>query len=252
MFGEIYRNQLAKRLLNARSASDDAERSMVSKLKLKCGVQFTGKMEGMMMDLVLGGDVQRKFSVWLASRADALPIEVADAQPSERIEFGVQVLTTGFWPSFKATRDLVLPSAMERCQNSFQTFYSTETQHRKLNWVHSLGSGTVRARSCCRRVPSSSHVAECGVRAQVRANYSRSYDLQVTTLQAVALVLFNGYGSTEVPFEDIRAALGVDEDIVKRLLHSLSCGKYQVRQARVALARRVLCALSFLLSDSRF
>jgi cullin 1 len=133
LFGEIYRNQLAKRLLNARSASDDAERSMVSKLKLKCGVQFTGKMEGMMMDLVLGGDVQRKFTAWLPSSTEALPIE-----------FGVQVLTTGFWPSFKPTRDLLLPAVMDQCQHGFQTFYSAETQHRKLNWVHSLGTATVR------------------------------------------------------------------------------------------------------------
>ena len=36
-FAEIYRNQLAKRLLNNRSTSDDAERSMISKLKLRCG-----------------------------------------------------------------------------------------------------------------------------------------------------------------------------------------------------------------------
>ena len=43
LFSEIYRNLLAKRLLNARSASDDAEKSMVTKLKHKCGAQFTGK-----------------------------------------------------------------------------------------------------------------------------------------------------------------------------------------------------------------
>jgi hypothetical protein len=44
LFAEIYRNQLAKRLLNQRSASDDAERLMIGKLKLRCGSQFTGKM----------------------------------------------------------------------------------------------------------------------------------------------------------------------------------------------------------------
>lgn len=34
LFAEIYRNQLAKRLLNQRSASDDMERLMIGKLKL--------------------------------------------------------------------------------------------------------------------------------------------------------------------------------------------------------------------------
>jgi cullin 1 len=35
LFAEIYRNQLAKRLLNQRSASDDMEKLMIGKLKLR-------------------------------------------------------------------------------------------------------------------------------------------------------------------------------------------------------------------------
>lgn len=58
-FALHYRNQLAKRLLNQRSASADAERSMISKLKLRCGAQFTGKMEGMLADLQVGSDHAR-------------------------------------------------------------------------------------------------------------------------------------------------------------------------------------------------
>jgi hypothetical protein len=53
------RNLFAKRLLNQRSASNDAERSMLSKLKLRCGAQFTGKMEGMLSDLAVGSDHDR-------------------------------------------------------------------------------------------------------------------------------------------------------------------------------------------------
>ena len=37
--------QLAKRLLNKQSDSDDMERFMIVKLKLKCGAEFTTKME---------------------------------------------------------------------------------------------------------------------------------------------------------------------------------------------------------------
>lgn len=59
MFALHYRNQLSKRLLNQRSASGDAERSMISKLKLRCGAQFTGKMEGMLADLQVGTDHNR-------------------------------------------------------------------------------------------------------------------------------------------------------------------------------------------------
>ena len=41
----VFRNQLAKRLLNQKSASDDLEKSMISKLKAQVGSQFTSKME---------------------------------------------------------------------------------------------------------------------------------------------------------------------------------------------------------------
>lgn len=51
IFAEFYKKQLAKRLLLARSSSDEAERSMIAKLKLRCGAQFTSKLEGAMAAL---------------------------------------------------------------------------------------------------------------------------------------------------------------------------------------------------------
>ena len=47
MFNEYYRKALAKRLLGDKSASDELERSLISKLKLRCGQQFTFKLDGM-------------------------------------------------------------------------------------------------------------------------------------------------------------------------------------------------------------
>ncbi len=52
LFAEFYRNQLAKRLLNQRSASNDAELSMIMKLKVKCGSQFTSKMQVCLFSLL--------------------------------------------------------------------------------------------------------------------------------------------------------------------------------------------------------
>ena len=48
----LYMSHCILSLCHTRSASDDAERQMIAKLKLKCGGQFTSKMEGMMNDLV--------------------------------------------------------------------------------------------------------------------------------------------------------------------------------------------------------
>merc|ERR1712164_151808 len=91
LFAEIYRNQLAKRLLNQRSASDDAERLMIGKLKLRCGSQFTGKMEGMLNDLAIGHDHQADFESYYRKQLE----ESGAAGP--HVDFGVQVLTTGYW-----------------------------------------------------------------------------------------------------------------------------------------------------------
>ena len=51
IFENFYKQHLAKRLLAGRSGSDDAERSMISKLKTECGYQFTSKLEGMFTDM---------------------------------------------------------------------------------------------------------------------------------------------------------------------------------------------------------
>ena len=65
VFNEIYRNQLAKRLLNQRSASDEHERMMIGKLKLKCGAQFTSKLEGMLNDLSVVSENSKSFQKYI-------------------------------------------------------------------------------------------------------------------------------------------------------------------------------------------
>lgn len=193
LFAEIYRNQMAKRLLNQRSASDDAERLFIGKLKLRCGAQFTSKMEGMLNDLTLAVDQQTQFSAYLSQEASTFT----------QFEFSVQVLTTGHWPTYQRY-SVTLPTQFEQCTHVFKEFYDSKTSHRRLQWVHSLGNATLRG-----------HFAK---------NY---YDLQVTTLQAIALLLFNDDQDT-LSFTVIREALNLSEDVVKRIMHSLSCGIFKV------------------------
>ncbi|KAI9911882.1 hypothetical protein PsorP6_009299 [Peronosclerospora sorghi] len=199
LFAEIYRNQLAKRLLNQRSASTDAEVLMIGKLKLRCGAQFTGKMEGMMNDLAIGSDHHHEFEGFLQKQRESDPNEAGLT-----LEFSVQVLTTGYWPSYRIL-EVTMPPVLVRCMNLFKVYYDSKTSHRRLQWVHSLGNATIRA-----TFPT-----------------KKWYDLQVTTLQAVALLLFNE-GERDLSFEAVREALNLSADVVKRILHSLSCGKYKV------------------------
>ena len=65
VFEAFYKKDLAKRLLVGKSASVDAEKSMLSKLKQECGAAFTSTLEGMFKDMELSKDVLLHFKqVW--------------------------------------------------------------------------------------------------------------------------------------------------------------------------------------------
>jgi len=189
LFAEIYRNQLAKRLLNGRSASNDAEKVMISKLKMQCGTHFTSKMEGMLSDLAVGADQKGEFDEQMKVH-------------NSKIDFSVQVLTTGFWPTYNSPNIAIAPE-MTKCIDIFKSWHDQRHQQRKLSWVFSLGNATVRA------------------------NFGKkTYDLMVTTLQAVALNALNG-GKT-MKYEELKEVLNLEDVVLKPLMHSLSCGKYKV------------------------
>ena len=44
LFAEFYRKRLSRRLLQDKSASDDHERAVLTRLKQQCGAQFTSKV----------------------------------------------------------------------------------------------------------------------------------------------------------------------------------------------------------------
>lgn len=197
-FAEIYRNQLAKRLLNGRSASADAERSMIAKLKLRCGAQYTSKLEGMLSDLNIGHDQTKDYKEWCATTGKAH----AETLPCE---FGVQVLTTGWWPTFRDVK-LVVPAPLRACQDVFVAYYKARTTNRRLAWCFSLGTATVGAKFGAKK-----------------------YDLNVATLQAACLLLFNDVPEgTTLGVKDVSDSLNTAEEVTKRVLHSLACGKHRV------------------------
>jgi cullin 1 len=70
LLSPIVSHRLARRLLNQRSSSDDMERLMISKLKSKCGAQFTAKMEGMLNDLSIGSEHAAAFEKYCKENAD--------------------------------------------------------------------------------------------------------------------------------------------------------------------------------------
>lgn len=65
IFERYYKGHLAKRLLQGRSVSDDAERGMLAKLKVECGFQFTQKLEGMFHDMKISTDTMLAYRTHL-------------------------------------------------------------------------------------------------------------------------------------------------------------------------------------------
>lgn len=191
LFAEFYRKKLARRLLFDKSSSDDHERAILARLKQQCGAQFTSKMEGMVTDLQLARDKQQQFEEWRTNQNKSLKIDLI-----------VTVLTTGFWPSYKAT-DLALPQEMVDGVEQFKEFYEASVKHRKLTWIYSLGN------------------------CHLKGNFdAKPIELIITTSQAALLLLFNE--GEQLTYNEVKERLNAGDDDVLRLLHSLSCAKHKV------------------------
>ncbi|KAL1282926.1 hypothetical protein QQF64_001729 [Cirrhinus molitorella] len=191
VFEAFYKKDLAKRLLVGKSASVDAEKSMLSKLKHECGAAFTSKLEGMFKDMELSKDIMIQFKQYMQNQSD----------PSN-IELTVNILTMGYWPSY-TPMDVHLPSEMVKLQEVFKLFYLGKHSGRKLQWQPTLGHAVLKTEF-----------------------KEGKKELQVSLFQTLVLLMFNE--SDECSVEEIRGATGIEDGELKRTLQSLACGKARV------------------------
>ncbi|XP_074269581.1 cullin-4-like [Silene latifolia] len=192
VFEAFYKKDLAKRLLLGKSASIDAEKSMISKLKTECGSQFTNKLEGMFKDIELSKEINESFRQSSQARTK-LP---------SGIEMSVHVLTTGYWPTY-LPMNVRLPRELNVYQEIFKEFYLSKYNGRRLMWQNSLGH-------CVLKVDFPKGKKE----------------LAVSLFQAVVLMLFND--AETLSFQDIKDATGIEDKELRRTLQSLACGKVRV------------------------
>ena len=192
MFAQFYSKKLAHRILFDKSASVDLEQSILSKLMQKCGSQLTPKLRDMLTDLTRSRESQSRFQTYLNNNRNIHP----------GIEFAVTVLKTGFWTTYKSSQ-LNVPSELVRCVEVFKDFYSTETQHRQLTWIYSLGT--------------------CNIIGRFDGG---PIEITATTYQTAILMLFNA--SEKLSYSSIRTHLNLEDEETFRQLHSLACGKYKV------------------------
>ncbi|KAJ7319769.1 hypothetical protein JRQ81_019280 [Phrynocephalus forsythii] len=191
VFEAFYKKDLAKRLLVGKSASVDAEKSMLSKLKHECGAAFTSKLEGMFKDMELSKDIMVQFKQYMQNQSDP-----------GNIDLTVNILTMGYWPTY-TPMDVLLPPEMVKLQEIFKTFYLGKHSGRKLQWQTSLGHAVLKGEF-----------------------KEGKKEFQVSLFQTLVLLMFNE--GDEFSFEEIKMATGIEENELKRTLQSLACGKARV------------------------
>lgn len=191
VFEAFYKKDLAKRLLVNKSASVDAEKSMLSKLRQECGAAFTSKLEGMFKDIDVSKDLLVQFRHHLSCH-----------KRSSSIDLTVNVLTMGYWPTY-TPMEVKLPNFLLKHQKNYEKFYFNKKHGRKLQWQPNLGHCTLIA------------VFEQG-----------KNELLVSLFQALVLLLFNE--KDEITYEDIFEETKIEHVELKRTLQSLACGKVRV------------------------
>ncbi|UZJ54306.1 hypothetical protein CBS101457_003626 [Exobasidium rhododendri] len=202
MFEEFYKRLFAKRLLLNRSASSDAEQSMLLKLKEECGPGFTQKLETMLTDISLSDEMMKAFT--------ALQEKATLEGKGDDFELSVNVLTQAHWPTYPQI-DVIIPAEMTRATERFHEFYESRNQGRKLQWAHTLGTTSLIAQ-----------FAKAGEK-----------ELLVSTFQTVVLLLFNGLTSGgKLNFREIKEQTGLESKELKRTLQSLACGQIPTRILR--------------------
>ncbi|RXG46459.1 hypothetical protein VDGE_05895 [Verticillium dahliae] len=193
-FEAFYKKDLARRLLMGRSASEDAERNMLRKLRDECGANFTRNLEQMFKDQELAKEEMQHYKQWS---------EGTNAE--QQVDLQVMVISAASWPTYPDTK-LNLPEGAAVEIERFERWYNHKHDGRKLSWPHSLANCTVKA------------IFPRGTK-----------ELLVSAFQAVVLVLFNEVDLEGfLSFGQISTATGLAGPELQRTLQSLACGKVRV------------------------
>lgn len=184
VFQKFYSNMLAKRLVHHMTASDDAEASMISKLKQTCGFEYTSKLQRMFQDIGVSKDLNEQFRE--DQRKNSVPHD---------IDFSIQVLSSGSWP-FHQGHEFALPQELSGSVQRFTGFYSGLHSGRKLNWLYNMCRGELTT-NCFRQ----------------------KVTLQASTFQMAVLLQFNE--KTVLAVQQLAENTGQKEEDMKQVLQIL-------------------------------
>ena len=187
VFEKYYKQHLAKRLLSGKTVSDDAERSLIVKLKTECGDQFTSKLERMFTDMKTSQDTMQGF---YASHPDL----------GDGPTLTVQVLTTESWPT-QSSITCNLPVEISALCEKFRLYYLGTHTGKRLSWQTNMGFADLKA----------------------TFGKGQKHELNVSTYQMCVLMLFNN--ADKLSYKEIEQATEIPAPDLKRCLQLLALVK---------------------------
>jgi cullin 1 len=187
VFMKFYSRMLARRLVHTSSSSDDAETSMISKLKEACGYEYTNKLQRMFQDVQISKDLNTGFKEFEAALQES-----SDAGSAKPVDAAYSILGTGMWPLNPPQTDFTPPAEIVKAYERFQSYYGQKHSGRKLTWLWQLCKGEVKANYC--------------------KNQKTPYTFQVSTYQMAVLLLFNENDKNS--YDDIAKATQLNADVL--------------------------------------
>lgn len=185
VFQKFYSRMLARRLVHSNSSSDDAETSMISKLKEACGFEYTNKLQRMFQDMQISKDLNRDFKEHLTT-----------AESAKGVDSTFSILGTGFWPLTPPSTNFDPPQEVSGEIERFTRFYRHKHDGRKLTWLWHLCKGEIKAGYCkASKVP---------------------YTFQVSVYQMAILLLFNE--ADEFTYDDMLSTTHLSNEVLDQAL----------------------------------
>ncbi|KAI1794850.1 Cullin-domain-containing protein [Ganoderma leucocontextum] len=182
VFQSFYTTKLSKRLIHGVSASDEAEASMISKLKEACGFEYTNKLQRMFTDMSLSKDLTDNFKERMQQNHDDMDIT-----------FSIMVLGTNFWPLNPPTHDFIIPQDILPTYTRFSQYYQQKHSGRKLTWLWNYSKN------------------------ELRTNYlNQKYILMTSSWQMAVLLQYNN--NDTLSLEELMNATAISKDILKQVL----------------------------------
>jgi len=185
VFQAFYFTKFSKRLIHGVSASDEAEASMITKLKEACGFEYTNKLQRMLTDM----SISKRLT-------DSLKECMEQNHHDVDIDFRVKALDTNFWPLNPLKDGFIVPTDIQLTYDRFQKYYQMNHPGRKLTWLWNYSKN------------------------ELRTNYlDQKYILMTSAYQMAVLLQYNN--NDTLSLDELSTATNVGKDLLTQVLQSL-------------------------------